>query len=365
MFDQGPILVATTASPEDAARHVALRAYLLDRIEKHDRYRTLLRSWGDDELRSLAATAHRHLVDLVAASGDDLDDSVLYPGGTVGTQLHGSNVLDEPGPSETTTLRIGPFVDRLLAGEATVGDLAELFVEADERHVTDIDARSPRPLGTASRHVGIRLDPASRTMRAPLEAALRDIEQRWPTENRRAEAEALIAELRLDAWPFLAGDLVRRYFATLESIVRGKPWSLDYRMGDPRRGGTEPPDLQVPAFVPTGDPVVDSARLAKWQARLDEVRATLHEAMTTDEPKRARTRTARQDEQAGYRRDADWLLEHRAAGTSFRTIAQRDLGSADRWRDLQKTVNRAKGYLELADIPWPPAPAEGDAIGGR
>lgn len=119
-------------------------------------------------------------------------------------------------------------------------------------------------------------------------------------------------------------------------------------MGDPRRGGQEPPSLEIPAFEATGHPVIDIARLGKWQARIDEVRTTL--AAVIDDPPAGRSRRARDDEVEGYRRDASWLFEHQAHSASYRTIAGRELDSIERWRDVQKAVKRAKIYLDMADI---------------
>lgn len=270
----------------------------------------------------------------------------------VATKLHGRNALEEPLPPEAETLQIGPFVDRLFAGEATADELATLFYQAEARPIAHIDARLPRPIGTASRHVAIRLDPRSRATRAPMQASLQEIERRWDWESRHAGAAALIADLGLGQWPFLAADLIRRYVSELEAIIRDRPSSLEYRMGDPRRGGQEPPNLEIPAFEATGHPVIDIARLGKWQARIDEVRTALTAAI--DDPCAGRSRRARGDEIEGYRRDARWLFEHQAHSTSYRTIAERELDSMERWRDVQKAVKRAKTYLDLADIAWPP-----------
>lgn len=62
------------------------------------------------------------------------------------------------------------------------------------------------------------------------------------------------------------------------------------------------------------------------------------------------------------RHDADYNSNVTAAQTrdagndhnaSYRKIAQRELDSMERWRDVQKAVRRAKTYLDLADITWP------------
>lgn len=280
---------------------------------------------------------------------------MFHPGGIVGTKLHGPNVLDEPRPPDATTLQIGPFVDRLLAGEATLGDLGDLLAEANRRpNLTAIDAGSRRPIGKSSRYVEFDLRPASRAMYAPLESSLLELEQHWDPEVRQKEAEALVADLRLGMWPWLATDLIRRYVEALESIIRGTSVRLTHRMGDPRRGGSEPQGLAIPAFEPTGDLTADSARLARFQARVDEVREELERAKREHRPTSARSRRAHTSEHKGYRRDAGWLFENIASGMSLRRIAERDLGSIDRWTDVQRSVNRAKGYLDLADIPWPP-----------
>jgi hypothetical protein len=319
-------------------------------------------SWCHDELRAIATDAHRHFRELVAASGSDPEDLVFHPGGIVGTKLHGPNVLDEPRPPDATTLRIGPFVDRLLAGEASLGDLGELLAEVDRRpDLTAIDAGSRRPIGTPSRYVEFDLRPASRAMCAPLESSLQELEQHWDPEIREKEAEALVSELKLDTWPWLATDLIRRYMGTLESIIRGTPLRLEYRTGDPRRGGSEPPGLAIPAFEPTGDPMADSARLTRFQTRVNEVREELEQAKRAQMPTSARTRRAHASERKTYRRDAGWLFENLASATSLRKIAERDLGSVDRWTDVQRSVNRAKSYLSLANIPWPPGPDRRDA----
>lgn len=352
MFDQGPILVATTAIREDAERHVLHRAFVLDCVQKDERYLALVRGWGDGELRHLAKIARQQLVQLIAQTGDDPEDIVIYADGAVATKLHGLNALDEPLPPEANTLQIGHFVDRLLAGEATTDELATLFHQAEEQPIAHIDARSPRPIGTASRHLAFRLDPRYRAMQAPLEASLQDIERRWHSESRLAEATALIVDLGLGQWPFLAADLIRRYVSDIGAIIRNRQPSLEYKMGDPRRRGQEPRNLQIPPFEATGDPVVDVARLAKWQARIDEVRTALTAAI--DGPAAGKSRRVRNDEVEGYRRDARWLFEHQAHITSYRAIAERELDSVERWRDVQKAVKRAKTYLDLADIAWPP-----------
>jgi hypothetical protein len=351
MFDQGPILVATTAIREDTERHVLHRAFVLDCVQKDARYLALVQDWGDDGLRQLAKSARQQLAELIAQTGDDPEDIVLYADGAVATKLHGRDALDEPLPPAAETLQIGHFVDRLLAGEATTDELATLIHQAETRSIAHIDARSPRPIGTASRHLAIRLTPRSRASRAPLQASLQEIERRWDSVSRHVEAAALIADLGLGQWPFLATDLIRRYVSELEAIIRDRQPSLEYRMGDPRRGGQEPPDLEIPAFEATGQPVNDLARLAKWQKRLDEVRTALTAAI--DDPPAGRSRRARGAEIAGYRRDARWLFEHQAHSTSYRKIAQRELDSMERWRDVQKAVRRAKTYLDLADITWP------------
>jgi hypothetical protein len=299
MFDQGPILVATTAIPQDAERHVLHRAFVLDCVQKDARYQALVRGWGDGDLRDLADIARQQLGELIRLTGEDPEDIVLYAGGTVASQLHGRNALDEPLPPASATLQIGGLVDRLLAGEATADELATLFDDAQRRPIAHIDARSPRPIGTASRHVAFRLDRASRAMQAPLEASLREIERRWHTESWLAEATALIIELGLGLWPFLAADLTRRYVSELEAIIRGRQPSLEYRMGDPRRGGQEPPDLQIPAFETTGNPVADVARLAKWQGRIDEVRTALTAAIEDDSDATRQSRRVRRDEIEG------------------------------------------------------------------
>lgn len=352
MFDQGPILVATTAIREDAERHVLHRAFILDCVQKDEQYLALVQGWGDDELRHLAKIARQQLVQLIAQTGDDLDDIVIYADGAVATKLHVRNALDEPLPPEADTLQIGHFVDRLLAGEATAEEVATLFHQADARPISHIDARLPRPIGTASRHLAFRLDPRSQATQAPLQASLQDIERRWDSESRDAEAAALIVDLGLGQWPFLAADLIRRYVSELEAIIRDRHPSLEYRMGDPRRGGQEPPNLEIPAFEATGHPVIDVARLSKWQARIDEVRTALTAAI--DDAPAGRSRRVRDDEIEGYRRDARWLFGHQAHSTSYRTIAERELDSMERWRDVQKAVKRAKTYLDLADIAWLP-----------
>lgn len=363
MFDQGPVLVATSATPEDSERHVVVRVAVADRIEGHERYRALLRSWEDDELRAIATAAARQFGDVVATSGSDPDDLVFYPGGIVGTLLHGSNVLDEPAPPEVTTVRIGPVVDRLLAGEATMQDLGDLLAQVDRRSdLTAIDARSPRPAGTASSFVEFDLSSAARAIRAPLETSLLELERRWEPDLRQVQAEELVSALNLGRWPWLASDLTRRYAATLELIIRGRPWGLEFRTGDPTGRGLEPPGLAIPAFVPTGDVVKDRARLARFQARFAEVGEVLERAGRKTALPGAKTRRAHRSEQAGYRRDAGWLFENIAAGTSLRKIAERDFGSTDRWKDVQRGVKRAHGYLDLADISWPPDLGQGDAV---
>lgn len=362
MFDQGPILVATTATPEDAERHVVVRIALADQIEDHKGFRALCRSWGDDDLRAIATNAGRQFNALVAASGSDPDDLVFNPGGIVGTTMHGPNVLDDPMPPDSETVRIGPFVDRLFAGEATLSELAELLADVDMRtDLTTIDTRSPRPVGTASRYIEFDLSSAGRAIRAPLESSLQDLERRWEPDSRLRQAQALISALHLDNWPWLASDLIRRYTATLESIIRGTPWRLEYRSGDPRRRGSEPPGLAIPAFVPTGDLVSDTARLARFQERVAEVREALEQAKQKEAPESSKTRRAHSSERRGYQRDADWLFENVALGMSLRRIAQRDLGSIDRWTDVQRGVKRAKGYLGFANLS-PIGPDPSDAV---
>jgi hypothetical protein len=352
MFDLGPILVASTATPELALRHVYVRAAIADRIEAHDLFPGLLVRWADAQARVAAADAHRHFLEYVDKSGMKPDDLIFLAGGTVGTRILGRNALDGPMPPATTTLRIGPFVDRLLAGEATLRELESLIREAGERDdLTDIDATSPRPLGTATRHVEIRLDPVAIAMREPLEASLRAVASCWgSTEIRQKEAAALVVALRLGPWPWLAADLVRRYLATLEAIIRGTPWHLEYRMGDPSGGGVEPDGLAIPAFEPSGDVVSDRTRLAKWQTRFSEVQQALEQAHLAGRPAVARTRRSRADELNGYRRDANWLFENIALEVSLRDIAEREFPLLDRWRDVQRGVNRARRCLNLADI---------------
>lgn len=59
MFDEGPILVATAAIREDAERHVLHRAFVLDCVQKDERYLALVQGWGDCELRHLAKNARQ------------------------------------------------------------------------------------------------------------------------------------------------------------------------------------------------------------------------------------------------------------------------------------------------------------------
>jgi hypothetical protein len=355
VFDLGPILVASTATPEQALRHVYVRAAIADRIEAHDLFRGLQLRWGDAETRMAAAGVHPHFLEYAASSGSKPEDLVFLAGGTVGTKVLGRNVLDGPTPPATTTLRIDPFVDHLLAGEATLYEFASLMREAQERDgLTDVDATSPRPLGSTTRHVEIRLDPVAMAMREPLEASLRALASRWgSSEIRQKEAAALVDALKLGLWPWLAADLVRRYLATLESIIRGTPWQLEYRTGDPRRGGVEPDGLAIPAFEPSGDAVSDRTRLAKWQTRLDEVLQALDQANRAGIPTVARTRRPHANELDGYGRDVGWLFDNIALGVSLRDIAERDFPLLDRWRDVQRGVNRARRHLSLADIYWP------------
>lgn len=252
MFDQRPIFVATTAATRDAERHVVYRSFVVDRLEQDERHGALVRSWGGDELLRLAEVAGRLFDELVAQTGDGPDDVVVAKGGLVGTRIHGPN------------------------GSA-------------------MDVGSERSAGPAE-YVAIRLDPATQAIVAPLAAALRALEERWDARSRYAAADALIVDVGLGRWPFLAADVVRRYLAELESIVRGA-----------RRSGAG-------RHTPVGD------------------------------------------DQLGDRQRAGWLFEHEAGISSYRTLAERDLGSPDPWRQVAREVNRVKAYLDLADSRWTPDP---------
>jgi hypothetical protein len=82
MFDRGPILVSSTATRDQAERHVLVRAAVADRIETHELFDQLRTSWRDDELHAIATNTHGHFVDLATVSAIEPDDLVFLPGGS-------------------------------------------------------------------------------------------------------------------------------------------------------------------------------------------------------------------------------------------------------------------------------------------
>jgi hypothetical protein len=351
LFALGPILVVSQGPREDYERHTWARIALADAIERDPRYRDVLATWHAQELTAHTAQAAEELEALAREGSPLVEDPVILANGMLGTRVKGRHELDEPVPPPEATIRVGPFVDKLLAGNATLADLGDLLQAADsfEGEAIHLDLRSERPLGTATRHVAVANDAASRARRAIVEAPLREMNRIWGDgEARATEALALITAMRLEPWPFLATDLVRRYAAMLEGRVLGKGMTLDYRFGDPSLGEAAPDDLGIPTFTPTGHAATDLRRIKDWESRVASVKQRLEAAARAGERKHPRTRRMRADEQKGYRRDAGWLFENRANRLSLQSIAERDLGSRDAWRDVQRGVRRARTALTMA-----------------
>jgi hypothetical protein len=350
LFDLGPILVVAKAPAEDYERHISARIALGDAIEGDRRYRDLLTIWRDSELQAHAANANEELSAVIAEANPPATEPVILADGTLGWLLEGRRELDDPAPPSDAVIRVGPFVDKLIAGQATLEDFAELFTAADavEGRSLDIDARSERPLGTAARHMAIVNDAESRAARGRVEAPLRRMTEIWGDGDLRIdEALGLVTALHLDTWPFLATDLVRRYAAGLEGKALGKRLALEYRLGDPALGAEEPPNLDIPAFATSGDAATDLVRINAWESRVASVKETLARAAKAGERKHPPSRRMHPDERAGYRRDARWLFENRADRVALRALAQRDLGSREAWREIQRGVSRAKKALSI------------------
>jgi hypothetical protein len=70
--------------------------------------------------------------------------------------------------------------------------------------------------------------------RAPLETLLAELDAMWGRpSDRRGEALAFLASIRLDRWPSLASDVLRRYGASVLATIRGEQPHWEYRVGDP------------------------------------------------------------------------------------------------------------------------------------
>jgi hypothetical protein len=346
-----PILVVASASGADLVRHVQVRASLGDEIERGSPYRDLLGLWRDADIREIAERAHDAFDAYVRDSGQPAENiDFAFGGRLVGRVVRGHHVLDEPTPPPDQTLPVGAFVDRLLVGEATLGDLGELLTAAPA--MAHVDLRSPRPAGTVERAVEIDWSTDGVRRRAPLETLLAELDAIWGRpSDRRGEALAFLASIRLDRWPSLASDVLRRYGANVLATIRGEQPRWEYRVGDPSAVGTEPPDLAIPAFEPSGDAATDRRRIALWQERVADVSRQIESAATARTPTHPPTRPFRDDERAAIRRNARWLYQQAADHRSLVAIATADLGSADRWRDVQRALRRARQLLDMGADP--------------
>jgi hypothetical protein len=348
LLDQGPILVVGHGPTDDIVRHVHVRYMLADRIATGEPYKALLASWRDPEVKALAADAHNAFEHYIAETGYPRNEVAFVAGRLVGRAVQRRHALDEPAPPQDRTVQVGAFVDQLLAGDATLGDLEALLTSVDKmpEGAIHLDLRSPRPLGTATRFVEIANDDRLRDLRAPLETLLAAIDGVWgDAARRRDEAVDLLDTVGLGAWPVLATDLVHRYGAEVVGLIRGETARWEYRMGDPSLGGPEPAGLEIAEFVPTGNAATDRRRLKAWKGRLAEVEAAVEIAARAGGRAQRRTRPIRPDELDGYRRDVRWLYENLAEGKSLTTIAGEDLDSRDRWRDVQRSKSRIQRLL--------------------
>jgi hypothetical protein len=356
LLDRQSVLVAMSGPIEHGQRHVQVRLMLCDAIEGDPRFGQLLTAWHDPEMRVLAAKARTAFAEFLVATGLSVDDvEFAFHGRLVGRIRRGQHALDEPPPPSEWSIAAGKFTDQLVAGEATLGDLAALFELADstpQGAAIDVDLRTPMPLGTLDKVVELDSTGTGRQRRDPLETILADIDHLWgDPADRHREAIDFLTSIDLGWWPFLAGDLGHRYGAQLLGEIRGEPPLLDYRLGDASLGGPEPPDLGIPEFVPTGNAATDRERLRRWRERLNQVEAAVASAARAGERQHRRTRPMRPDELAGYKRDVAWLYENRANRTSMTIIAERDLGSRYRWRDVQKGIRRIRRLLDAGATP--------------
>ncbi len=355
LLDRQRILVSSAASPDDVRRHILVRTALLDVIEAQVPYRSLLDAWRDAEIRSAATRAHVAFEEFAAASGlKGADVAFAFGGRMVGRLVQRRHALDEPTPPAERTVAIGAFVDRLLVGDATLADLAEVLTAPDRLPPgpIDLDLRLPRPIGTVTRAVEVDSTPTGLARREPLEALLAEINDAWgEQESRRSEALELIASLHLDAWPALATDLLARYGAAVRGLVRGEKASWEYAFGDPSAGVAEPPGLDIPAFEATGDTATDRLRIRLWRERTEQVACSIEAAAMAGSRVHRRSRPVRSDDEAAFRRNAGWLYRHSAENRPLRAIAADDLESPDRWREVQKALARTRELLALGGDP--------------
>jgi len=358
LLDRQRILVSSAAGSEDVRRHILVRTALVDEIERHPPYRGLLEAWRDAEIRSAAAKAHIAFKQFAAVSELRVDDvSFAFGGRMVGRLIQPRHALDEPTPPAGRTVPVGAFVDRLLRGETTVTELADLLSMPD--HLPpgpiDLDLRSPQPLGTVTWAVEVEQTPRGRARREPLEGLLAEIDEIWgDLGSRRAEALDLLAALGLAAWPALATDVLARYGAAVLGLVRGEKTRWEYAFGDHSVGTAEPLDLDIPAFEATGDAAKDRLRIRRWRERTVQVERAIEAAAIAGTRANPRSRPIRPDDEAAFRRNARWFYQHSADGRPLRAIAAVDLESADRWREVQKALGRTRDLLTIGEDPSQP-----------
>lgn len=349
LLDQGDILVASRHPPAEVERHIHVRYMLTDRIAAEPPYQDLLAKWQAPTIARLAAEANSAFERFLTGTGYARDEVAFLFGRLVGRVMPRQHALDEPPPPTEAAVAIGEFVDRLLAGEATTGDLADVLgsIHATPPGEVDVDLRSPRALGSVTRSLAISNLPEETVFRDPLESLLADIDHVWADHDERiAEAAELLDSLGFGRWPFLASDLVHRYGAGVLGSIRAQAPTWSYRHGDPSIGSASPPGLEIPAFEPTGNALADRRRLRAWTERLAQVEKELDIAARVGEATHARTRPIRPDELATYRNHVRWFYEHTAVRTPLTKIAEAEFGDRERWRDVQRVLRRIRRLLD-------------------